>query len=122
MIMSFKKHFIKILLIVLVLIIGIIIYHNFYNINNIATGCFREEIISPNGDYILKSYFVDGGSLSGDAMRVELVEISTKKTRNIYFNYPENKVEMKWLDDETVKINEVELNILKDTYDWRKNR
>jgi len=98
------------------------IYNKFYNINAIPEGKFINEIQSPKNDYNLKTYLIDGGSLSANAIRIELININTQEKKNIYFNYPEENVEMVWKSDYIVDINGIELNILKDYYDWRKNK
>lgn len=73
-----------------------------------------ESIKSPNGEYIMSSYFIDGGAISANAIRVEIVYKNKKK--NIYWSYPENNATIKWLDNDNVKINNVKLNIHHDKY------
>lgn len=121
MIKKIKKSRIKILLFLFIFSVFFLIYTLFYDINNISGGKFLNEVSSSNGDYALKAYLIDGGPLSSDSMRVELVYNKNKsKVKNIYFNYPENSVTMKWLDNFNVEINGKQLNINKETYDWRK--
>lgn len=103
-----------------IILLVFVMYNTFFpNINNVRTGDFVEEVISPTEDYSLKSYLLLGDPLSADAMRVELVNNKTKESRNIYFNYHENEVDMKWLDERTVKINNKILDIYEDEYDFR---
>lgn len=99
---------------------GIIIYNLFYNINNIPKGQFLEEFKSPNKEYSVRAYLITN-SLSADSLRVELVDNNTKKVKNVYYNYPADNVEIEWINNEIIRINEIELNVLKDSYDWRKN-
>ncbi len=121
MIKKIKKSRIKILLFLFIFSVFFLIYTLFYDINNISGGKFLNEVSSPNSDYALKAYLIDGGPLSSDSIRVELVYNKNKsKVKNIYFNYPENSVTMKWLDNFNVEINGKQLNINKETYDWRK--
>lgn len=115
MIMKIKKRKFKILLI---LLFTLFVYHEFYDTNHISGGDLLEESFSPNKQYILKAYRIDGGALSANSVRVEL--INNGSVKNIYFNYPENNVKITWLDETTVEINGKQLNILKDKYDWRK--
>ncbi len=122
MITKIKEKGYKILLLFLALFIFLFIYKFFYDTQNIAEGELLEEIPSYNNNYTLKSFLINGGSLSADAVRVEIINNNNGKQRNIYFNYPENSVEIKWVDEETVEINGIILNIFRDTYDWRKNR
>lgn len=121
MIEKIKKNSKRILSVILLILIVFIVYNNFFNINNIATGDYISSLNSQNNKYTLKSYLIKGDSLSGNSIRVELINNVTNSKKNIYFNYPENSVSMEWLDSETVRINETELNIYKDIYDWRLN-
>lgn len=95
------------------------VYNRFYNINNIGDGEFIYETLSPTQQYILKAYRINGGSLSADSIRVELIDKKNGTTKNIYFNYPEKDITIKWVDEYHVEINGHSLNILKDKYDWR---
>lgn len=118
MIKNIKKN--KVLLIKLVIVLMLIfgIYKVFYDIDTITGGTYLSSVNSPDNRYILKAYFIDGGSLNGNGIRVELINSETKKIKNIYFNYPENDVKMQWIDKDTVIINDITLDINK-TYDWR---
>ncbi len=91
------------------------------NMKNLPKGEFLNYVDSPDSEYTLKSYFIDGGSLSGDAIRVELINNKTKEIKNIYYDYPKSNANMKWIDNETVEINDKKLNINKDTYNWKNN-
>ncbi len=118
-----KKEIKMALLLVLsfVVLFAIIISLLFFqqcNMENIDGGEFIESISSPNNDYLLNAYFIDGGPISGDGIRVELVNKKTNRTKNIYYDYPVSNVSMEWIDDHTVKINDYTMNIYKDTYNW----
>lgn len=71
---------------------------------------------SPNGQYVLNIYLIDGGSLSADALRGEVVK--NNKKYNIYWCYRdcEFDVRVKWLDNTNVEINDLKLDINKDKY------
>ena len=114
--MNIKKYKKLILLLTLFVTLLIYILNETFSMNNLPKGKFVQELKSQNGQYSLKSYFIDGGSLSGDAIRVELINNSTNKIKNIYWKYPVSSVEMKWLDANTVEINKIILNIHKDHY------
>lgn len=45
-----------------------------------------------------------------------------KKSGNIYWNYKESSADIKWKDSITVVINGNELNVLHDTFDFRRNK
>lgn len=108
--------------IILIIIIIVIIYNWIYNIESVSNGEYLDSLNSFDGIYTLKAYFIDGGSLSGDEIRVELVNNKNYKKKNIYLDYPKSTVNMKWIDENTVDINGKILNINDDTYDWRKNK
>ncbi len=76
MIVEIKKYRFKILEVLLILVIEYFIYNDTYNINNVSKGKLLDELSS----------------------RVETLDNNTKKSKNIYFDYPEQTVKMKWLD------------------------
>jgi hypothetical protein len=43
------------------------------------------------------------------------------EVKTIYWNYDESTVNIKWLDNETIEINDHKLNIFNDTYHWKKD-
>ena len=45
----------------------------------------------------------------------------TEKVRNIYWNYHCSTADIEWVDDKTVIINGIELDVTKDLYDYRRN-
>lgn len=106
---------------ILVSIILIILYLVFeWYISNDMTslpiGIKIQSIDSPNGAYTMNIYLVEGGSISADAIRVEIETLETGKRRNIYYSYPENSVAAKWEDNNNIKINDIQLNIHRDKY------
>ncbi len=118
-----KNNILAIFFIIILVLISVYIKNNFiYNINKIKTGEYIEELSSPNNEWTIKSYLIKGDSLIADCTRVELVNNKTNEKKNIYYGYRENEVIMVWIDNKTVEINDIVLNIHKDTYDWRKER
>lgn len=71
---------------------------------------------SPNNQYMLNIYLIDGGSLSANALRGEIVK--DNKKYNIYWCYRdcEFNVKVKWLNNTNIEINDLELDINKDKY------
>ena len=114
------------MLILLIVIIGFVITYYIYNFIkshftltgfDASQGELLETLTSPDGRYELISYFINGGSLSGNSV---LVQLKTEdKVKNIYLNYPKDTVKMTWLDENTVKLDDIVLDVRKDTYDWR---
>lgn len=79
-------------------------------------GDYIGKLDSPNKEYTLKAYRHSGGMTVDWSVRVELVNNKTNKKKNIYYRYHDSKANMKWLNEDTVKINKVTLNIHKDYY------
>ena len=44
---------------------------------------------------------------------------NTGKEKNIYWQYRCTEANIVWLDEDTVQINGIELNVKRDTYDYR---
>ena len=82
-----------------------------------------EELIevseSPNGIHSVEAYLVNGGATVDWAVKVYLVDDSNK---TIIFNqYHKSTANIKWIDDNRIIINDIELDLSKgETYDWRK--
>lgn len=106
------------------LIIGAgFVYWKFFSLQGVPTGKLIRTIESPNGDYQIKTYFHDGGSLSANAVRGELIHLKTNSTKTIYWNYPDEDPLVEWVDETTVKIGDQTLHIPKqETYDWRDDK
>ena len=70
---------------------------------------FKQELIaestSPDGTYTVNAYVSDGGA--------------TTPYTVIYWQYRENAADITWVDDDTVKINGVILDVPNETYDYR---
>lgn len=116
-----KKWFIA-LAILSIIGIPICILYGFINVelDELPKGELLSEHPSPNHDYTAKAYLIDeGGATVRAAIRVEIAIESDLKT--IYWNYDESTVNIKWLDNETIEINDHKLNIFKDTYHWKKD-
>ena len=89
---------------------------------NLPEGNFLESYDSPSGDYTLNVY-ISSPSLSSSAIRGEIVYNKKNfKKKNIYWQYKVDDATVVWVGDDTVLINGVKLNVLKDTYDYRRNR
>ncbi len=82
----------------------------------IPKGEYLNSLESPNGEYTLKSYRCGAGATVDFSVRVEVIDNKTKKATNIYYRYHDYEADMEWLDNETVLINGIKLNIHKDYY------
>jgi hypothetical protein len=76
---------------------------------------------SPNGDYSIQAYLCDGGATTDQAIRAEVLNNTSGKVRNIYWQYHAYEADIKWLSDTLVRINGVELDVRTDAYDYRKD-
>ena len=116
MIMKIKKHKIGAIILVLVIVIISFMYYFSTSINYLPKGNYLYSVESPNKEFKLNAYIVNGGSLSGDAIRVELENSINNNTKNIYWKYPISNVDINWLDNSNVIINDIKLNIHTDIY------
>ena len=107
-----------------ILLIGIYKYVwsvSVIDLQSLPKGELQSQVTSPDGNYTLKIYLCNGGATVDYAIRGEIVFNNGKKeTKNIYWNYHEKSSEVKWIDEQTVEINGIKLNIFNDEYDWRK--
>ncbi|MGO4107853.1 DUF5412 domain-containing protein [Paenibacillus sp. YAF4_2] len=106
-----------------VLIIGVIGYGvnlAFFQKDRLPTGKFITQSGSPDGRYTIKAYVTNGGATTDFAVRAELItNTSSKRAKNIYWNYHEQNANIKWIDDDTVEINRHVLNLPHDKFDFR---
>ena len=102
---------------------GYAIYWAFYDMSRLPTGELISEVQSPSGTYTLKSYRTDGGATTSYAIRGELnFNTENKKPKNIYWEYRVENSAVEWLDDDTVIINGVELDVPDEKYDFRRKQ
>lgn len=121
--MNNLKTYKKVLLVLLVVIIFIAgsIYRAFYDMNHLSKGEMITEVVSPNGEYTLKAYLVNGGATVSYAIRGELnFNNKYRKPKNIYWNYREEEAKVEWTDEDTVVINGHSLDVPHEVYDWRR--
>lgn len=75
---------------------------------------------SPNGDYTVNAYLVNGGATVDFSVEAYLIN-NDKKGKRIYNAYHERTAEIIWIDDKTVRINGKTLDLsIGETYDWCK--
>lgn len=108
----------KILKIIVVfgLLIAIFTYWAFCRIPK--GGELLTTYVSPKGEYTIYVY-LHTNSLSSDAIRCEVLNQGSGKTKNIYWDYPQNAAYVRWVCEDTVDINGIVLNVEKDKYDFR---
>ena len=110
----------SILLIILALI-SYGIYWAFFDMQRLD----GQEVItvsdSPDSSYTVTAYLNNGGATTDYAVLCAVKNNKTGKERNIYWNYHCSTADIQWLDDKTVSINGIELDVTKDKYDYRRN-
>lgn len=107
------------------IIIGAVYFYinSFFNgIQGIKGQQYLNDLSSPNGEYTVKAYLNNGGATVDYAVLVQLKNNKNNKTKNIYWNYHCDKAEMKWIDNKVIRINNVELNVENEIYDYRNSR
>ena len=105
----------------IIIILLLVINHFFFSMSNLPEGEFLTESGSPNGEYTVRAYVSMSGATVADAVRGEVVYHQKKdKKKNIYWGYRESTAEIVWIDEHTVSINGVKLDVRKDVYDFRK--
>ena len=85
-----KKTKRKVLLTILTMLVSIIGF-GYWKLFSLQypKGELIRTVKSPDGKYLIKTYFHNAGSLSADAVRGELVNLDTDSEKNIYWNYLE---------------------------------
>ena len=106
--------------IILTALTGYFIYWAFCDISRLPTGKLISEVQSPGGTCTIKSYLIDGGATTSYGISGELnFNIENKKPKNIYWEYRVENAAVEWLDDYTVMINGIELDVPDYRYDFR---
>ncbi len=94
-------------------------YSSADGITGLPTGELLSSYESSTGEHTVNIYLCDGGATVDYAIRGEVVTNETGIRKNIYWNYHESAASVKWIDDETVTINDHTLNIHDEVYDFR---
>lgn len=102
-------------------LLGYGFYWAFYDIQHIEGQKIIQKVASPNGTYTVTAYLNDGGATTDYAVLCSVKSNDQGKEKNIYWQYHCYDASIVWIDDETIQINGVELNVKKDTYDYRHN-
>lgn len=92
----------------------------FFDIQRINGQEYMSESTSPNGTYTVTAYLNNGGATTSYAVLGTLKNNKNGKTKNIYWQYRCEKAKMEWLNDETIKINGLELKVKNEIYDYRR--
>ena len=110
-----------IVVLLIVSFFGYGIHWAFYDIQRLEGQEVIEEVTSPNGTYTITAYLNSGGATTDYAVLCSVKKNGRNKEKNIYWQYHCEGAGIVWLDDNTVRINGVELNVERDTYDYRRD-
>jgi hypothetical protein len=121
-----KKWFVPVIITVSILLIifALISYGIYWAFFDIQRLDGQEVMIaseSPDSLYTVTAYLNNGGATTDYAVLCAVKNNKTGKNRNIYWNYHCSTADIQWLDNKTVIINGIELDVTKDKYDYRKN-
>ena len=87
--------------------------------DNLPQGELMETIYSPDRTYRINSFLVSGNATVDFCVRCEVIENSSGRKRNIYWEYRCESAYIEWVDNTKVEINGKQLNVITDSYDWR---
>ena len=117
------KKKLSIVLLIIIILVAYLVYWAFFDMNRLPEGELISQVQSPNGTYTLKAYRTNGGATVWYAIRGELnFNNSIRRAKDIYWNYPEDEAEIKWLDDDTVIINGIQLDVPNEKFDFRRKK
>ena len=106
--------------ILLVGLLGYGIHWAFFDIQRLS----GQEVIvvsdSPDGQYTVTAYRNNGGATTGYAVLATVVDNDNQRSRNFYWQDNCEEASIIWVDETTVEINGVSLNVWKDTHDYRR--
>ena len=121
--MKKKNNIILGVLMSVVVLVGLLsygIHWAFFDIQRIS----GQEVIvandSPDGQYTVTAYKNNGGATTGYAVLATVEDNENHKSRNFYWQDHCEDASIIWVDETTVEINGVSLNVWKDTYDYRR--
>ena len=112
-------------LILAAIVFGLVGYGFYYAFFDIQRYEGHEEIgvsQSPTGAYTVTAYRNNGGGTSGYAILCTVTDHATGETRNIYWDGKVETADIQWKDQKTVVINTHELDVVEDTYDYRRQK
>lgn len=115
------KKYLKIIIpvLIVVLVVAYAVNWAFFDIQRIKGQELIKEVSSPDGNYTISVYLNNGGATTDYAVLCTAKNNQTNKEKNIYWNYHCTGAKIEWNSEDTVTINGIELNVNKDTYDYR---
>ncbi len=105
--------------ILIAVVIPSALYIKFFTIWGVRGQQPIKIVSSPDGRYTVTAYLNNGGATTAYAVLGTVTDNKTGIERNIYWQYRCHVAYIDWVDNTTVIINGVELDVKKDTYDYR---
>ncbi len=84
-----------------------------YSIEDVPNGNFVSSVASPDGQTVINCYKVE--TILGNAIRCS-VSKKGEEERNIYWDTEADRANVYWIDNKTIKINDVSIDISDDIY------
>ncbi|MFI3255338.1 MAG: DUF5412 family protein [Eubacteriales bacterium] len=103
----------------IVLMFGTFVYQSFFTIQWINGEELLSVTESLDGSYSVTIYRNNGGATTSFAILGTLEHANTGEKRNIYWQYQCDEAKVVWIDETTVDINGIVLDVTKDVYDYR---
>lgn len=89
------------------------------DMSELPEGEFLHSSMSPEGTYRVDAYVCSGNATTDFSVRCSVTEVDSNEERNFYWAYHYETADIQWIDDTTVVINGIQLDVTKDSYDWR---
>ena len=107
---------------IIILVIASVVMSScyFYNMDDLPEGDLIYSSTSPSKNYRIDAFRCSGNATTDFSIRCSVYNLETKKQRNIYWAYHQEDVDIKWISESDVNINGMVLNVLTDSYDWRR--
>lgn len=91
----------------------------FHDIQRIAWQEILTQSDSPSGRYTVTAYLTNGGATTDFGVLCGVTDHMTGGERKFYWQYRCEEARILWLDDETVQINGIVLDVQNGRYDYR---
>ena len=110
-----------ILLLPVLLLLAAFVYWAFFDIQSIRGDELLYTLVSPDGKNTLYIYRNNGGATTDFAVLGTVRSNRFGFRRNIYWQYRRSDAVAYWVDNDTVVINGVTLDVWREYYDYRRN-
>ena len=114
-----KRRIVRVTIIVLLIVMLISAFGyacNHYILWMYPKNSILSEIVSPNGKHVLRIYDTSGGATSAFSIGAEVADVNGNFKKILYRAEFEQNHDAFWIDDLTVSINGVSLDIRFDTF------